>query len=158
MGTGLVAACLAVFGPTLQGFAASTFCLALVVVTATDLEYRLIPDRIVGPAVVIVLLTMTLAQPSLEWVLSGLCAAAFLLVFSLISPQGMGMGDVKLAFLMGVALGRDVGIAFVVATLLALIPSIAILVRHGSKGRKVGFPFGPFLAVGSIVALFLGAS
>ena len=50
VGMGLVAACLAVFGPTLEGFAASAFCLALVVVTATDLEYRLIPDRVVGPA------------------------------------------------------------------------------------------------------------
>ena len=157
-GAAFVATCLAVFGPTLQGFAASVFCLALVVVTATDLEYRLIPDRIVGPAVLVVLPVMTLAHPSPEWVLAGLCATAFLLVFSLFSPQGMGMGDVKLAFLMGSALGRDVAVAFVVATVASMVPSIVILARHGRKGGKVGFAFGPFLALGSVVALFLGAA
>ncbi len=157
-GAALVAACLAVFGPTLHGLAAAAFCLALVVVTATDLEYRLIPDRVVGPAVLVVLPAMTLAHPSPEWVLAGLGASAFLLVFSLISPQGMGMGDVKLAFLMGAALGRDVVVAFVVAAVASLIPSIAILVRHGRAGRTIGFAFGPFLAAGSVAALFLGAA
>jgi prepilin signal peptidase PulO-like enzyme (type II secretory pathway) len=156
-GAALVVACLAVFGPTLEGFAASVFCLALVVVTATDLEYGLIPNRVVGPASAIVLSAMTLADASLEWALAGVGAAAFLLVFSLISPQGMGMGDVKLAFLMGAALGRGVAVALVVTTLASLLPSIAILARHGRKGRTIGFPFGPFLALGSIVALFLGA-
>ena len=82
-------------------------------------------------------------------------AAAFLLVFSLVSPQGMGMGDVKLAFLMGAALGTSVVAALVVASLASLVPSIVILVRYGRAGRKVGFPFGPFLALGSLVALFV---
>jgi leader peptidase (prepilin peptidase)/N-methyltransferase len=77
-----------------------------------------------------------------------------LLVFSLISPQGMGMGDVKLAFLMGAALGTNVAVALVIASLTSLVPSIYILARHGRAGRKVGFPFGPFLALGSLVALF----
>jgi prepilin signal peptidase PulO-like enzyme (type II secretory pathway) len=157
-GAGFVAACLAVFGPTLHGFAASVFCLALAVVTATDLEYRLIPDRIVGPAVLVVLPAMTLDHPSPEWVLAGLSASVFLLLFSLISPQGMGMGDVKLAFLMGAALGRDVVVAFVVASVASMVPSIVLLALHGRKGRKIGFAFGPFLAFGSVVALFVGAA
>jgi len=155
VGAALVAGCLVEFGATLHGFVASAFCLALVVVTATDLEYRLIPNRVVGPASLVVLAGMTAAKPSPVWAISACAAAAFLLVFSLISPQGMGMGDVKLAFLMGAALGSTVAAALVIASLVSLVPSVAILVRHGRAGRKVGFPFGPFLALGSLVALFV---
>ncbi len=155
VGTALVTGCLVEFGPTLRGFAAGVFCLALVIITATDLEYRLIPNRVVGPASVLVLAGMTVAKPTPLWVLAALAAAAFLLVFSLISPQGMGMGDVKLAFLMGAALGTSVAAALVIASLASLVPSIVILARHGRAGRKVGFPFGPFLALGSLVALFV---
>jgi prepilin signal peptidase PulO-like enzyme (type II secretory pathway) len=158
VGAALVAGCLVEFGATLHGFVAAVFCLALVVVTATDLEYRLIPNRVVGPASVLVLAGMTIAKPSPEWAISAVAAAAFLLVFGLISPQGMGMGDVKLAFLMGAALGRGVVVALVIASLVSLIPSIVILVRHGRAGRKVGFPFGPFLALGSLVALLVGGA
>ena len=155
VGLALVGGCLAKFGATLQGFVAAVFCLALVVITATDLEYRLIPNRVVGPAAAIVLAGMTVAHPSPRWAIAAAAAAGFLLVFSLISPQGMGMGDVKLAFLMGAALGSSVAAALVIASLSSLIPSIAILVRHGRAGRKVGFPFGPFLALGSLVTLFV---
>jgi len=158
VGAALVAGCLVEFGATLHGFVAAVFCLALVVVTATDLEYRLIPNRVVGPASVLVLAGMTIAKPSPEWAISAVAAAVFLLVFSLISPQGMGMGDVKLAFLMGAALGRGVVVALVIASLVSLVPSIVILVRHGREGRKIGFPFGPFLALGSLVALFVGGA
>jgi leader peptidase (prepilin peptidase)/N-methyltransferase len=66
------------------------------------------------------------------------------------------MGDVKLAFLMGAALGRDVMVALMLGMVAALLPSIVLLVRHGAKARKMGIPFGPFLAVGSVVALFWG--
>jgi prepilin signal peptidase PulO-like enzyme (type II secretory pathway) len=155
VGLGLVAGCLVEFGATVHGFVAAVFCLALVVITATDLEYRLIPNRVVGPASLVVLAGMTAARPSPVWAIAAFGAAAFLLVFSLISPQGMGMGDVKLAFLMGAALGSTVAAALVIASLASLVPSIAILVRHGRAGRKVGFPFGPFLALGSLVALFV---
>jgi prepilin signal peptidase PulO-like enzyme (type II secretory pathway) len=158
VGAALVVGCLVEFGATLHGFVASVFCLALVIVTATDLEYRLIPNRVVGPASLVVLAGMTLAYPSPRWAICALAASAFLLVFTLISPQGMGMGDVKLAFLMGAALGTSVAAALVIASLTSLIPSIAILVRHGRAGRKVGFPFGPFLARGSIVALFVSGA
>jgi prepilin signal peptidase PulO-like enzyme (type II secretory pathway) len=158
VGAALVAGCLAAFGATLHGLVAAVFCLALVIVTATDLEYRLIPNRVVGPASVIVLAGMTAAEPSPRWAVAALGASLFLLVFSLVSPQGMGMGDVKLAFLMGAALGPSVVAALVLASLASLVPSIVILLRHGRAGRKVGFPFGPFLALGSILALFLGGA
>jgi leader peptidase (prepilin peptidase)/N-methyltransferase len=68
----------------------------------------------------------------------------------------MGMGDVKLALLMGAALGRTVPVALMVGMLTAMVPSVVLLIRHGSKARKMGIPFGPFLAIGSVVALFWG--
>jgi leader peptidase (prepilin peptidase) / N-methyltransferase len=156
-GLALPTACLIVFGPTLAGAAAAVFCLALVVVTATDLSYRLIPNRVVLPAAGVVLVLMTSAEPSPEWTLAALGAGLGLFVLALVYPAGMGMGDVKLAVLMGAALGRGVAAALVLAFLLAALPALALLVRHGRAGRTMGIPFGPFLALGSLVVLFAGA-
>jgi leader peptidase (prepilin peptidase)/N-methyltransferase len=155
-GAALVVAALAVFGPTLQGLASAIFCMALVVVTAADLAYRLIPDRVVLPATVAVLVLMTASGPSPEWVLAALAAGSVMCAIAFVYPAGMGMGDVKLALLMGAALGRAVAPAIMLAFLLAAIPSIALLVRHGRAGGKMGLPFGPFLAAGSLVVLFAG--
>jgi leader peptidase (prepilin peptidase) / N-methyltransferase len=71
-------------------------------------------------------------------------------------PAGMGMGDVKLALLMGAALGKTVAVALMLGMVAALVPAVILLARHGSKARKMGIPFGPFLALGSVVALFWG--
>jgi leader peptidase (prepilin peptidase)/N-methyltransferase len=68
----------------------------------------------------------------------------------------MGMGDVKLALLMGAMLGRTVPVALMLGMFLALVPSVVLLARHGSAARKMGIPFGPFLALGSVLALFWG--
>jgi prepilin signal peptidase PulO-like enzyme (type II secretory pathway) len=68
----------------------------------------------------------------------------------------MGMGDVKLALLMGAALGKTVSVAMMSGMLFALVPSLYLLARHGQKARKMGIPFGPFLALGSVLALFAG--
>jgi prepilin signal peptidase PulO-like enzyme (type II secretory pathway) len=134
------------------------FSLALVVVTATDIEYRLIPNRIVLPATAIVVACMTVADPSPEWAIAAAASGGLLLLFALVYPAGMGMGDVKLALLMGAALGRSVIVALVIGMIASLVPSLVLLARHGRAGMKMGFPFGPFLAFGSIVALFLHAS
>jgi leader peptidase (prepilin peptidase)/N-methyltransferase len=155
-GAALALASFAVFGPTLEGMAAAVFCLALAVVTAADLDYRLIPNRVVLPASVVVLALMTIADPSAEWALCALAAGGGLFVLAFVYPAGMGMGDVKLAFLMGAALGRSVLPALMLAMLLAVIPAIWLLVRHGRAGRTMGIPFGPFLALGSVVMLFVG--
>jgi prepilin signal peptidase PulO-like enzyme (type II secretory pathway) len=66
------------------------------------------------------------------------------------------MGDVKLALLMGAALGKTVSVAMMAGMFAALLPSFYLIARHGSKARKMGIPFGPFLALGSVVALFAG--
>jgi leader peptidase (prepilin peptidase) / N-methyltransferase len=135
---------------------ASFFCLALVAVSATDLEHRIIPNRIVVPAGVIVLAANTALHPGPQWAIGAFGASGFLLVAALAYPGGMGMGDVKLAFLMGAALGKTVPVALFVGMVAAMIPGIVLLVRHGRAARKMGVPFGPFLALGSVVALFAG--
>ena len=66
------------------------------------------------------------------------------------------MGDVKLALLMGAALGRTVPVAMMIGMVAAVVPSIYLLARHGKAARKIRIPFGPFLAFGSVVALFAG--
>ena len=108
---GLLAACVVSFGLTWQAAAAAVFCAALVVTTATDLTHRIVPNRVVVPAAAAVLTLMTLAEPSPEWAIGAVGASGFLLVAALAYPGGMGMGDVKLAFLMGAALGRSVTVA-----------------------------------------------
>jgi leader peptidase (prepilin peptidase)/N-methyltransferase len=97
-------------------------------------------------------------HPSVEWIAGGLGASAFLLLAALAYPAGMGMGDVKLALLLGVGLGRTVPVAMLIGMVAALVPSVVLLVRHGSKARKMGIPFGPFLAFGGVIALFAGQS
>ena len=151
-----VVGCFAMWGLSLRAFAAAVFCTALVVVTATDLETRLIPNRVVLPAAAIVLAGMTLAEPGIEWVACAFGAAAFLLVSVLLNPAGMGMGDVKLALLMGAGLGYQVSLAIILAIALSLGPSLYLFARYGRRARKMGFPFGPLLALASVVALFAG--
>jgi leader peptidase (prepilin peptidase)/N-methyltransferase len=154
----LIAACLLAFGPTLHAAAGAVFCAALVVVTATDLERRIVPNRVVLPAAGIVLALQLARDPSIEWPLAGLGASGFLLVAALAYPGGMGMGDVKLALLMGVALGRTVPVALMVGMVAALLPSAVLIAKHGRSGRKLAIPFAPFLALGGLVALFAGGS
>jgi leader peptidase (prepilin peptidase) / N-methyltransferase len=152
----LVAACFVRFGLSGDAAIASFFCVVLVAVSAVDLEHRIIPNRIVLPATVIVLLVQTALHPRPEWAIASLGAALFLFVAALAYPAGMGMGDVKLALLMGAALGRTVPVAMMLGMLSALVPSVYLLARHGSAARKMGIPFGPFLALGSVAALFAG--
>ena len=152
----LVAGCILAFGVTLEALVAAFFCAVLVVISATDLEHRIIPNRVVLPATVAVLAVQTALHPSPEWALAALGASGFLLAAAIAYPAGMGMGDVKLALLMGAMLGRVVPVALMLGMLLALVPSIVLLARHGAAARKMGIPFGPFLALGSVIGLFWG--
>jgi leader peptidase (prepilin peptidase)/N-methyltransferase len=153
---GLLAGCVVAFGLSLRAAAAAVFCAALVVVTATDLTHRIVPNRVVLPAAAVVLALMTAAEPRPEWVIAGVGASAFLLAAALAYPGGLGMGDVKLALLMGAALGRTVTVALLLGMIAALVPSVVLFVRHGARARKMGIPLAPFLALGSVVALFAG--
>ena len=152
----LVAACVLVFGATLDALVAAFFCCVLVAISAIDIQHRIIPNRIVLPATAIVLPLQTLLHPSPEWLLAALGASLFLFLALLAYPAGMGMGDVKLALFMGAVLGKAVAVAMMLGMLAALVPGLFLLARHGSKARKMAIPFGPFLAFGSVVALFWG--
>jgi leader peptidase (prepilin peptidase)/N-methyltransferase len=152
----LIAGCVFAFGLTAEAMVAAFFCSVLVAVSAIDLEHRIIPNRIVVPAAAVVLVANTMLDLSPEWVLGALGGAGFLFAAALVYPAGMGMGDVKLALLMGAALGRNVSVALMVGMVAAMVPGLFLLARHGSKARKMGIPFGPFLALGSVVALFWG--
>jgi leader peptidase (prepilin peptidase)/N-methyltransferase len=152
----LIVGCVFAFGITGEAAVAAFFCSVLVAVSAIDLEHRIIPNRIVLPATAVVLVANTMLDPSPEWILAGLGAAGFLFTAALIYPAGMGMGDVKLALLMGVALGKTVPVALMTGMIATMVPSVVLFARHGAKARKMGIPFGPFLALGSVVALFWG--
>ena len=152
----LVVACVLVFGATAYTALASFFVIVLVTLSAADLRYRLVPNRIVLPSAAIVLVAHTAIDPSVEWVLAALGASAFLLVAALVHPKGLGMGDVKLALLLGAMLGLDVVVALMIGFLAALVPSVVLFARHGSGARKMAIPLVPFLALGAVVALFAG--
>jgi leader peptidase (prepilin peptidase)/N-methyltransferase len=131
----------------------------LVPVALIDLETRLIPNRITLPAAVGALVAGALTRPSgvPEQLIAGGAAAGFLLVFVLAYPRGMGMGDVKLAGVLGLFLGRSVGVAILSGTLIGALAGAVIMARVGvGAGRKTAVPFGPFLALGALVALFAG--
>jgi leader peptidase (prepilin peptidase) / N-methyltransferase len=153
---GLVAACFVAFGLSGEAVVAAFFCAVLVTITATDITHRIVPNRIVLPAAALVLLAQTALQPSPEWALGALGASLFLFVAALAYPGGMGMGDVKLALLLGAMLGRSVAVGLMIGMLAAIVPSIYLLARHGAAARKMGIPFAPFLALGGVVALFAG--
>ena len=144
------------FGLTFEAAIAAIFCWILVVVTRTDLEHRLIPNHVVLPGTAIILAGRTLDDPSFGWLAAALVAAGVLFVIALIYPRGMGMGDVKLAGFLGAGLGASVAVALFLGFLAALVPAAVILVRHGRAGRKKAIPLGPFLALGGVVALFVG--
>ncbi|TMM27220.1 MAG: prepilin peptidase [Actinobacteria bacterium] len=153
---GLVAACFVVFGLSGKAVLAAFFCAVLVAITATDITHRIVPNRIVLPAAAVVLVAHTALSPSPEWALGALGAAGFLLVAAIAYPAGMGMGDVKLALLLGAMLGRLVGVGLMLGMFAALVPSVVLFARHGAAARKMGIPFAPFLAFGAVVALFVG--
>jgi leader peptidase (prepilin peptidase) / N-methyltransferase len=154
----LVAACFVRFGFSGEAFVAAYFCAVLVVLSAIDAERRILPDLIVLPSFALVLAAHIALQPerTVEWVAASLGASLFLFLALLAYPKGMGMGDVKLALLLGAGLGASVVVGMMIGMLSALVYSTVLFVRHGMAARKMAIPFGPFLAFGALVALFWG--
>jgi leader peptidase (prepilin peptidase)/N-methyltransferase len=140
----------------LDGVVGLFFVGVLVALSVIDVRERIIPNRIVLPAAGLVLAARTIAHPSAVWFLGGLGAAGFLLAAALARPGAMGMGDVKLALLLGFAVGRTVPLALAAALLAGFVPSLAVLVRNGAHGRTLGIPFAPCLALGGVFALVVG--
>jgi leader peptidase (prepilin peptidase)/N-methyltransferase len=134
------------------------FVTTLVAVTLTDLERRLIPNRILAVAAVLGLAIAAATDPASlpERAAAAAAAGGLLLAAALAYPRGMGLGDVKLAAVMGFFLGRNVAPAIIVALVTGSLVGVAMIARHGTAARKRAIPFGPFLALGGVVGLLAG--
>lgn len=123
-----------------------------------DVERRIVPNEIVLPATGFVLAGQMLVHPDhrLEYVVAALGAGLLLFLPRLLYPAGMGMGDVKLALLLGAGLGGAVVMAFVFGLVAGFVAAVWLLATRGSAARKMAIPFVPFLAFGGLVALFFG--
>ena len=145
---------------TAAGIALSvTLILLLVPAALIDLEHRIIPNKLTGAGALLALGLGTALDPAGEptRLIAGAAAGGFLLAAALAYPGGMGMGDVKLAGVMGLFLGAAVAPAILIALLSGVLLGAVIVARKGARaGRKTAVPFGPFLALGGIVAVFAG--
>jgi len=134
------------------------FVTVLVAITLTDLDRRVIPNKILLVAAVAGVAIAAIGDPSSlpERAIAAAAAGGGLFLVALAYPKGMGLGDVKLAAVMGLFLGRNVAPAILVALLAGSIVGLAIIARHGAAARKRAIPFGPFLALGGVVGLLAG--
>jgi len=133
---------------------------SLIVIFFTDLKYGIIPDKILLPAVIISAVYLLIFSPQslIMHLVSGFGACMFFLILVLITKgKGMGTGDVKFAFLMGLFLGfPQIIVGLYIAFLTGALISI-ILVLWGKKNFFKGtIPFGPFLVLGTLTSIFLG--
>lgn len=152
---GLPLLAIGVFGFERQTLVAAIASVVLTVLAAIDIEHRVLPNRIVLPATVVLLALQLILFPGdyLQWLLAGLAAAAFLAVPLIFRRDAMGMGDIKLAVLLGTIVGWDVFGAIVIGCFAIVPVALWMRVRQGSiKGATL--PFGPFLAFGTLVILF----
>jgi leader peptidase (prepilin peptidase)/N-methyltransferase len=156
--TGLLwVGCFAHFGLSGRAFVAAAFCAVLLVVAAIDFEHGIIPNAIVVPAGPLILVGDIAVAPgrAVEWAVAAFGAMLALLALALAYRGALGMGDVKLAFILGAGLGTAVLTGFFIALSAAAVAAVVILVTRGARARKETFPLGPFLAAGAIAALFL---
>jgi leader peptidase (prepilin peptidase) / N-methyltransferase len=145
------------FGFSGRALVGAFFVAALAVLSAIDIAERRLPNRIVLPSAAVVLAAQATLYPdrALEWTLAAVGASLSLLVPFLVRPDALGMGDVKLALLLGAALGSAVAVALVLAFVAAAFYAVALLARHGVAARTRTMPLGPFLAFGGVAALLL---
>ena len=134
------------------------FVALLAAVTLTDIERRVIPNAVllVGAVIATGIVAATDPVSLPEGIAAAVCGGGFLLIAALVYPGGMGMGDVKLAAVMGLFLGVSIAPALFVGVALGGLVGLGLILRHGSEARKQPVPFGPFLAVGGVVGLLAG--
>jgi leader peptidase (prepilin peptidase)/N-methyltransferase len=134
------------------------FVTMLVAITLTDLDRRVIPNKVLLVAAIAGVAIAAIGDPSSlpERAIAAAAAGGGLFLVVLAYPRGMGLGDVKLAAVMGLFLGRNVAPAILVALLAGSIVGLALIARDGAAARKRAIPFGPFLALGGVVGLLAG--
>jgi leader peptidase (prepilin peptidase)/N-methyltransferase len=159
LAAGFASTCLVYWGDGAAEIALGcSFLFVLAIVTLTDLEQRIIPNVVLAPAAVLAVVLALIADPGEvpARLIAAAVAGGALLLVALIYPKGMGMGDVKLAAVMGLSLGRAVAPALLVGFAAGAIFGAALIARGGIEARKQAVPFGPFLAFGGVVGLFAG--
>jgi leader peptidase (prepilin peptidase) / N-methyltransferase len=132
---------------------------ALVPITLIDFDHRIIPNKITGPAAIAALVAIVALDTDflVEALIGAVAGGGFFLIAAVLYPRGMGMGDVKLAGMLGLYLGRAVAPAIMIALVGGVLAGAAVIARKGAaEGRKTAVPFGPFLALGGMIAFFVG--
>lgn len=154
---GLVVASFVAFGLTGKALLGAVFCPTLVVLSAIDAKHKLLPNMIIFPAALAVGVIVAASAPGsfLTHLAAGAALGGFFLLFGIIFAGSLGMGDAKLGFLLGLALGWQVLGAALIAFAGLLVAALYVLATRGVAARKDAIPFGPFLALGGIVAFFL---
>jgi leader peptidase (prepilin peptidase)/N-methyltransferase len=134
------------------------FLTMLAAITLTDLEQRIIPNKILLAGAILCLAVAIPTDPGglPERAIAAAAAGGIFFLVVLAYPKGMGLGDVKLAATMGLFLGRAVAPAILVGLLAGTLVGLALIARHGSQARKMAVPFGPFLAFGGVVGMLAG--
>jgi leader peptidase (prepilin peptidase) / N-methyltransferase len=146
-------------GPDWAGLAAAfVFIAVLATITLADLDLRVIPNKVLIAGAILGLPLVLIADPdsAAQRGIAFAAAGGVLLLIALAYPRGMGMGDVKLAALMGVFLGRAAAPGLLMGFLAGTIVGVALIAKRGAAARKQAVPFGPFLALGGLIALFVG--
>ena len=131
-------ACFAVCGATAEAALAAGFCAVLVVLSVIDANERIVPNRIVLPAAAVALVAQTAIDPSPAWLAWALIASGSLFLVVLAYPKGLGMGDVKLALLLGAVLGSSVTVALMLGLFAALVPAAVLVVAARRLGEEDG--------------------
>jgi leader peptidase (prepilin peptidase)/N-methyltransferase len=154
----LIVGSFARFGFSGNAFVGAVFCPTLVLLAVIDLKHKLLPNMIVLPASLAVGLIVAVSSPGdfVAHLLAALALGGFFFAFAAFFPGSLGMGDAKLGFLLGIALGSKTLGATLIAFAGLLVGALYILATRGASARKDSIPFGPFLALGGILAFFLG--
>lgn len=157
-GLAAIVASFAHFGLTGHALVGAVFCPALILLAAIDWKHKLLPNAIVLPASLVVALIVAASAPGdfLAHLLAGLALGGFFFAFAAFFPGSLGMGDAKLGFLLGLALGAKTLGATMLAFAGLLVAALYVLATRGVSARKDALPFGPFLALGGILGFFLG--
>jgi leader peptidase (prepilin peptidase) / N-methyltransferase len=146
------------FGATGWAYIGVVLCPVLVLLASIDLQHRLLPNRIVLPAALVVVVVVAATQRGdlVTHLAAGLALGALFFAVGALFPGSLGMGDAKLGLLLGLALGSKTFAAIEFALLAVLIAAVWIIATQGMAARKKAIPFGPFLGLGGILGLFLG--